>query len=73
MEKNTQLDKEHQDEVARLTNENTKLKERVTKLDKDIASKLLTIQSLMPLSIFYHAQHGHMLGCSRAPKRQGAP
>jgi cell division protein FtsB len=40
MEKNTQLDKERQDEVARLTNENTKLKEQVTKLDKDIASKL---------------------------------
>jgi cell division protein FtsB len=39
MEKNTQLDKERQDEVARLTSENTRLKERVTKLDKDFASK----------------------------------
>jgi hypothetical protein len=33
LEKNDQLDKELKDEVARLTNENTKLKERVTKLD----------------------------------------
>jgi FtsZ-binding cell division protein ZapB len=73
MEKNTQLDMERQDEVARLTSENTKLKERVTKLDTDFARKLSPIQSLMPLSIFYHAQHGHMPGCSRAPKRQGTP
>jgi hypothetical protein len=28
MEKNTQLDKDRKDEVARLTSENTKLKER---------------------------------------------
>jgi hypothetical protein len=42
MEKNTQLDKERQGEVARLTSENTKLKERVTKQDKDFASKPLT-------------------------------
>jgi GrpB-like predicted nucleotidyltransferase (UPF0157 family) len=42
VEKNNQLDKEHKDEVARLTNENTKLKEWVTKLDKDFSSKLLT-------------------------------
>jgi predicted nuclease with TOPRIM domain len=55
MEENTHLDKERKDEVTRLTSENTKLKERVTKLDKDFASKLSTIQSLMPLSIFYHA------------------
>jgi hypothetical protein len=27
MKKNTQLDKEHKDEVSRLTSENTKLKE----------------------------------------------
>jgi hypothetical protein len=27
MEKNTQLDKKHKDEVSRLTSENTKLKE----------------------------------------------
>jgi hypothetical protein len=73
MEKNTQLDKERQDKVARLTSENTKLKELVTKLDKDFASKLSTSQSLMPLSIFYHAQRGCMLGCSRAPKHQGVP
>jgi hypothetical protein len=73
MEKNTQLDKEHKDEVARLTNENTKLKEQVTKLDKDFASKLSTTQSLIPLSIIYHAQHGLMLEYSHAPKHQGAP
>jgi hypothetical protein len=73
MDKNTQLDKERLDEIARLTSKNTKLKERVTKLDKDFTSKLSTIQSLMPLSIFYHAQRGSMLGCSRAPKRQGIP
>jgi cell division protein FtsB len=40
VEKNDQLDKERKDEVARLTSENTKLKERVTKLDKDFSSKL---------------------------------
>jgi hypothetical protein len=43
MEENTHLDKERKDEVTRLTSENTKLKERVTKLDKDFASKLSTI------------------------------
>jgi cell division protein FtsB len=40
VEKNDQLNKEHKDEVARLTSENTKLKEWVTKLDKDFSSKL---------------------------------
>jgi hypothetical protein len=39
MEKNDQLNKELKDKVARLTSENTKLKERVTKLDKDFLSK----------------------------------
>jgi polyhydroxyalkanoate synthesis regulator phasin len=42
MEKNTQLDKDRKDEVARLTSEITRLKEQVTKLDKDFASKLST-------------------------------
>jgi hypothetical protein len=55
MVKNTQLDKERKDEVACLTSENTKLKEQVTKLDKDFTSKLSTTQSLIPLSIIYHA------------------
>jgi hypothetical protein len=39
MEKNNQLDMELTDEVARLTSEKTKLKEWVTKLDKDFLSK----------------------------------
>jgi hypothetical protein len=73
VEKNNQLDKERKDEVARLTSENTKLKERVTKLDKDFSSKLLTTQSLIPFSIIHHAQHGLMLECSRTPKRQYTP
>jgi predicted nuclease with TOPRIM domain len=73
MEKNTQLDKEHKDEVVRLTSENTKLKEQVTKLEKDFTSKLPTTQLLIPISTLHHAQHGHMLGCSHAPKCQGAP
>jgi predicted nuclease with TOPRIM domain len=55
MEKNNQLDKERKDEVARLTSENTKLKERVIKLDKDFSSKLSTTQSLIPFSIIHHA------------------
>jgi predicted nuclease with TOPRIM domain len=55
IEKNTQLDKERQDEVACLTGENTKLKERVTKLDKDFASKLPTTQLLIPISTIHHA------------------
>jgi glutamate racemase len=42
MEKNDQLDKERKDEVACLTSENTKLKERVTKPDKEFSSKLST-------------------------------
>jgi hypothetical protein len=69
----TQLDKEHKDEVARLTSENTKLKEWVTKLDKDFASKLSTTQSSIPFTIIHHAQHGLMLECSRAPKCQDTP
>jgi cell division protein FtsB len=44
VEKNDQLDKERKDEVAGLTSENTKLKERVTKLDKDFSIKLSTTQ-----------------------------
>jgi hypothetical protein len=40
VEKNDQLDKEHKDEVAHLTSKNTKLKERVSKLDKNFSSKL---------------------------------
>jgi predicted nuclease with TOPRIM domain len=55
MEKNNQLDKECKDEVARLTSENTKLKEQVIKLDKDFSSKLSTTQSLIPFSIIHHA------------------
>jgi hypothetical protein len=39
MEKNDQLDKELKGKVARLTSENTKLKEQVTKIDKDFSSK----------------------------------
>jgi hypothetical protein len=39
MEKNNQLDMELTDEVARLTSEKTKLKEWVTKLDKNFLSK----------------------------------
>jgi hypothetical protein len=73
MEKNNRLDKECKDEVARLTSKNTKLKERVTKLDRDFASKLSTTQSLIPFSIIHHAHHGLMLECSRAPKRQDTP
>jgi hypothetical protein len=73
VEKNSQLDKERKDEVARLTSENTKLKEWVTKLDKDFVSKLSTTQPLIPLSIIHHAQHGLMLECSRAPKHQDTP
>jgi hypothetical protein len=72
MEKNTQLDKERQDEVTRLTSENTRLKERVTKLDKDFASKPLTAQLLIPISTIHHAQHGLLLKCSCTPKRQYA-
>jgi cell division protein FtsB len=45
VENNKQLNKERKDEVDRLTSENTKLKERVTKLDKDFASKLPTMKS----------------------------
>jgi cell shape-determining protein MreC len=55
VEKNNQLDKEHKDDVARLTSENTNLKEQVTKLDKDFASKLSTTQSLIPSNIIHHA------------------
>jgi hypothetical protein len=73
MEKNNQLNKELKDEVAHLTNENTKLKERVTKLNKDFASKLSATQSLICFSFIHHAQHGLMLECSRAPKRQDTP
>jgi hypothetical protein len=69
VEKNNQLGKERKDEVARLTSENTKLKERVTKLDKDFSSKLSTTQLLIPFSIVHHALHGLMLECSRTPKR----
>jgi hypothetical protein len=73
VEKNNQLDKERKDEVARLTNENTKMKERATKLDKDFSSKLSTTQSLISFSIIHHAQHGLMLECSHALKRQDTP
>jgi hypothetical protein len=73
MEKNNQLDKECKDEVARLTSENTNLKEQVTKLDKDFASKLSTTQSLIPFSIIHHAQLGLMLKYSHVPKRQDTP
>jgi FtsZ-binding cell division protein ZapB len=73
VEKNNQLDKEHKDEVARLTSENTKLKEQVTKLDKDFSSMLSTTQLLIPFSIIHHAQHGLMLECSHAPKCQDTP
>jgi hypothetical protein len=73
VEKNNKLNKEHKEEVAHLTCENTKLKERVTKLDKDFSSKFLTTQSLIPFSIIHHAQHGLMFECSRAPKRQDTP
>jgi hypothetical protein len=73
METNTQLDKECKDKVARLTSKNTKLKERVTKLDKNFASKLSTTQPLIPFSIIHHAQHGLMLKCSHAPKCQDTP
>jgi hypothetical protein len=59
--------------VARLTSENTKLKEWVTKLEKDFASKLSTTQPLIPFSIIHHAQHGLMLEYSRAPKHQDTP
>jgi cell division protein FtsL len=70
VEKNNQLDKERKDEVTCLTSENTKLKERVTKLDKGFASKLTTTQLLISFSIIHHAQHGLTLECSRTPKRQ---
>jgi hypothetical protein len=73
VEKNDQLDKERKDEVARLTSENTKLKERVTKLDKDFSSKLSTTQLMIPFSIIHHAQHGIMLECSCTPKHKDAP
>jgi hypothetical protein len=73
VERNNQLDKECKDEVARLTSENTKLKERVTKFDKDLSSKLSTTQSLIPFNIIHHAQHGLMLECSHAPKCQDTP
>jgi hypothetical protein len=73
VEKNNKLNKEHKDEVARLTSENTKLKERMTKLDKDFSSKWSTTQSLIPFSIIHHAQHGLMLECSHMPKRQDTP
>jgi hypothetical protein len=39
MKKNEHLDKELKGVVARLTSENTKMKEQVTKLDKDFSSK----------------------------------
>jgi predicted nuclease with TOPRIM domain len=39
IKKNEQLDNELKSEVACLTSENTKLKERVTKLDKEFSSK----------------------------------
>jgi hypothetical protein len=45
----------------------------MTKLDKDISSKLLTNQLLIPFSIIHHDQHGLMLECSRAPKHQDTP
>jgi hypothetical protein len=70
IEKNTQLDKERKDEVVRLTSENTKMKERVTKLEKDFASKLLTTQLLIPIGTLHHAQHGPLLKCSCTPKHQ---
>jgi hypothetical protein len=73
METNTQLDKECKDEVARLTSKNTKLKERVAKLDKNFASKLSTTQSLILFNIIHHAQHGLMLKCSHVPKCQDTP
>jgi hypothetical protein len=73
VEKNNQLNKEHKDEVALLTSENTKLKERVAKLDKDFSSKLSTTQSLIPFSIIHHAQHGIMFNYSCAPKCQDTP
>jgi hypothetical protein len=73
MEINTQLNKECKDEVARLTSENSKLKEQVTKMDEDFASKLSTTQSLIPFSIFHHAQHDLMLECNHVPKRQDTP
>jgi hypothetical protein len=53
VDKHDQLDKERKDEVARLTSENTKLKERVTKLDKDFSSKLSTTQLMIPFSIIH--------------------
>jgi hypothetical protein len=73
VEKNNQLDKEHKDEVARLTSENTKLKERMTKLDKDFSSKWSATQLLIPFSIIHHAKHGLMLECSHMPKCQDTP
>jgi hypothetical protein len=39
MKKNENLDKELKCVVARLTSENTQMKEQVTKLDKDFSSK----------------------------------
>jgi hypothetical protein len=56
-----------------LTSENTKLKERVIKLDKDFSSKLLTTQSLIPFNIIHHTQHGLMLKCNHASKCQNPP
>jgi hypothetical protein len=70
MEKKDQLDKELIDEVARLTSKNTKLKERVTKLDNEFSSKLSTTQLLIFFTIIHHAQHGLVLECSRAPEHK---
>jgi myosin heavy subunit len=69
VEKNDQLDKEHKDEVAHLTSKNTKLKERVSKLDKNFSSKLSTTQLLIPFSIIHHAQ---MVLCLSVVVRQNA-
>jgi cellobiose-specific phosphotransferase system component IIB len=73
VEKNNQLNKERKDEAARLTSDNTKLKEQLTKLDKDFSSKLSTTQLLIPFSIIHHAQYGLMFECNRAPKHQDTP
>jgi hypothetical protein len=70
VEKNDQLDKELKDEVACLTSENTKLKEQVTKLDKDFSSKLSSTELLIFFTIIHHAQHGLVLKCSPTPEHK---
>jgi cell shape-determining protein MreC len=55
IEKNTQLDKERQGEVARLTSENTRLKEPMMKLGKDFTSKPSITQLLVLISTIHHA------------------